>query len=67
MFKISDLFKPRVTIEIHNNSGLKAKAAESFNENGTRRISIEIGEDLCSGGPISRALEYTYGIRRTGR
>jgi hypothetical protein len=57
-----------VEVVVNNYSGQQAKVTESRGPDNMRRMLVTIGaSDITGGGPMARAMEQTYGVKRQGR
>jgi lambda family phage tail tape measure protein len=54
-------------VVVNNYSGEKAEVRETKGPDRSRQIYVTIGNDIAAGGPIARAIESTYNVRRAGR
>jgi lambda family phage tail tape measure protein len=56
-----------VQVIVNNNSPERASVREARGPDGMRQIFVTIGADIANGGPVARAMEQTYGVKRVGR
>jgi lambda family phage tail tape measure protein len=56
-----------VQVIVQNYTGAQVTQREQQGPGDVRQVFVMVGNDINAGGPTARALESTYGLRRTGR
>ncbi len=65
--KVGSLGGGNVTVNVHPPPGQTPKVKENTSVGGDRDLEIYFANSVTRGGPMSTAMEQTYGVKRLGR
>jgi len=56
-----------VVVNVHNYGNDQVKVEQNQNPAGLKEVFVIIADNIANRGPVGRAIESTYGLKRPGR